>query len=99
MRKFALSHGLSDREYDNVVLDPRSESIIWKAMQFDKVQAGTSQATAQVAKVLKPGAATERMPEGVKAKLQFNKDMKAAKTSGDKARVIEGRLEGIFARR
>ncbi|PYX62591.1 MAG: hypothetical protein DMG78_32990, partial [Acidobacteria bacterium] len=72
--------------------------IIWKAMQFDKVQAGVGKATTAAQKVVRPGAGSERMPQATADKLNFNKAMKQAKTSGEKARVIETRLEGMFAK-
>lgn len=98
---WAKSEGLSDAEVDSVLMDPRSYKIMWKARQFDKVQAGTVKATetaTKAARVLKPGGAGERMPQQVRDKLDFGKAMKGAKTSGDKARVIEARLGGIFER-
>lgn len=94
MRAFAASEGLADKEMDNVFLDPRSFKIVWKAMQFDKIQKGSNKASDAVGKVLKPGAASERMPAATVNKLNFNKAMKAATTSGQKAQVIEERLAG-----
>lgn len=98
VRSFAAGEGLSDREIDNVLLDPRSFKILWKASQFDKIQAGTGKAVAAVEKVVKPGAASERMPAQTAAKLNFNKALKGATTSAQKAQVIESRLEGMFAK-
>lgn len=102
MRSFALSEGLTESEIDNVLLDPRSYKVIWKAMQFDRVQAGAGKAADAVTKtdrVLKPGVAGERMSAATAAKLNFNKAMKAAGTnSSAKARVIEQRLAGVFAK-
>ena len=98
MRTYARSEGLSEAEIDNVLLDARSFKVIWKAMQFEKVQAGTGKAAAAAQKVVRPGASTERMPQATADKLNFNKAMKGAKTSGDKARVIEARLEGLFSK-
>jgi uncharacterized protein YlxP (DUF503 family) len=95
MRKFAVAEGLAEPEVDNVLLDPRSYKIIWKAMQFDKVQAGTVKADNAV-KALKPGAASNRMPPETAQKLNFNKAMKSATNSSAKARVIEDRLAGMF---
>lgn len=100
MRSYAVSEGLTDPEIDNVLLDPRSYKVIWKAMQFDKVKAGTTKAAdaaSKVDKVLRPGAAGEKMPQEKVAQLNFNKAMKQAKSSGDKARVIEERLIGVFS--
>lgn len=98
---WAKSEGLSEAEIDSVLLDPRSYKIMWKARQFDKVQAGTVKATetaTKAAKVLKPGGAGERMPQEVREKLDFGKAMKSARTSGEKARVIEQRIAGMFER-
>ena len=94
VRAFAGKSGLADAEINNVLLDPRSYQIVWKAMQFDSIQASTGKAGKAVDKVLRPGAASERMPQCVANKLNFNKAMKNAATSGDKARVIEQRLAG-----
>ena len=93
-----INEGLTDAEIDNVLLDPRSYKVIWKAMQFEKVQAGAGKAAAAAQKVVRPGASGERMPQATGDKLNFNKAMKQAKTSGEKARVIETRLEGMFAK-
>lgn len=98
LRASAKSEGLNDSEIDSVLLDPRSYRILWKAAQFDKVQSGTQKAQAaanKAEKVLKPGASNPMPPETA-AKLNFRKAMKSAHTSGDKARVIEDRLTGIF---
>jgi hypothetical protein len=102
VRAFAQTEGLSEAEVDNVLLDPRSFKLLWKAMQFDKVQAGATKATetaTKAARVLKPGGAGERMPQEVRDKLEFGKAMKSAKTSAEKARVIEDRFAGLFERR
>lgn len=100
MREYAKSEGLTEPELDNVLLDPRSYKIVYKAMQFDKVKAGTGKAQQAANRVLKPGASGERMPAETTQKLNFNKAMKAAgNDSGAKARVIEDRLVGIFTRR
>ena len=103
MRDYARSEGLTDPELDNVLLDPRSYKIVYKAMQFDKVKAGTTkaaEAATKVDRVLRPGTAGERMPAETAQKLNFNKAMKAAgKDSSAKARVIEDRLVGMFSKR
>ncbi len=98
VRAFAMAEGLTETEVDNVLLDPRSYKILWKASQFDKVKAGTVKVPDQTSRALKPGVAGQPMPAEVRQKLDYNKAIKGAKTSGDKARVIEQRLEGIFSR-
>lgn len=102
MRKYAVAEGLSELEVDNVLLDPRSAQLIWKAMQFDQVKAGTTkaaEATTKAARVLKPGGAGESQSAQNISNMNFAKAMKAAgNNSSAKARVIEDRLAGVFAR-
>lgn len=99
VRAYASAEGLSEREIDGILLDPRSFTVLWKASQFDKIKAGTQRATTETTRTLKPGASSERMPAKTAAQLNFNKAMKGAKTSGQKASVIEDRLasSSIFA--
>lgn len=97
MRAYAAEAGLTESEIDNVLLDPRSYRIIWEASQFRKVQAGAAQVNTNP-KLLKPGAASERMPEDVKDRLNFRKALKSAKTSSEKAVHIENRLAGLFGK-
>jgi hypothetical protein len=102
MRTYAIGEGLTEAEVDNVFLDPRSYKVIYKAMQFDKVQANSGravEAATQADRVLRPGGAGQKMPADVAQRLNFGKAMKAAHTSGDKARVIEARLAQTFAKR
>jgi hypothetical protein len=87
MRKFALAEGLAEPEIDNVLLDPRSYKIIWKAMQFDRVQAGTVKADTAV-KALKPGAASVRVPQEAIDKNRYLSALSKATSSGEKAKLI-----------
>jgi hypothetical protein len=99
VRDYAKTEGLTDAELDNVLLDPRSYKIVYKAMQFDKVKAGTGKAQEAMQRVLKPGVSGERLPAQTAQKLQFAKAMKAAgDNSGAKAQVIEQRLVGLFSK-
>jgi len=100
--EYGLSKGLSQAELDNVLLDPRSAEILWEASQYRAIQAGTKNAAERATKAppaLKPGAASERMPAQTAARLNFNKAMKSATTSAQKANVIEDRLAGMFGRK
>lgn len=97
--EFAVSEGLTEGEAKNVMRDPRSIKLLYKAMQFERVQKGTEtarQTATQAAKVLKPGAASERQPAGAAAKSQFDKAMREAPTSAAKANLIAQRLEDKF---
>lgn len=99
IRDYAKSEGLNDREIDNVLLDPRSFKVIWKAAQYDKIKAGTTKAADKAAAVLKPGVAGNRMPKETAQKLNFRKAMSKASTSGQKAALIEDRLAGSLFKR
>lgn len=101
VRTFAAKSGLAEAEVNNVLLDPRSYQIMWKAMQFDVISASTGKATQAVDKVLRPGPASEKMPASVANKLNFNKAMKSARETGNSAKVanvIEQRLAGMFSK-
>ncbi len=98
IRTHANSHGLTDQEVDSVLLDPRSAKILWEASQYAKVKAGTTQAVESATRVVKPGASNEKMPQSVVDKLNYNKAIKKAVTSGDKAQLIEARLMGMFGK-
>jgi hypothetical protein len=92
IRKAANSHGLTDSETDSVLLDPRSARILWKAAQFDKVQANVGKAGKEISRTLKTTPRGEPMPANTAAKLNFHKAMKNATNSGQKAQLIEARL-------
>ena len=99
MVEFGKRHGLSEAEMDNILLDPRSAEIVWKAAQFDTISANAKPAVEKASKVsptLKPGAASERMPANTVNKLNYLKAMKGAHTSGEKANLIEQRLAKAF---
>ena len=98
IRSYAATEGLSESEIDSVLLDPRSAKVLWKASQFDKVKAGTARAVAAAERVVRPGVASEKMPEAVRAKLEMRKAMAKATTSGQKAQLIEQRLVGVFSK-
>jgi hypothetical protein len=100
IKQYAMAEGLSETETDNVLLDPRSAKILWKASQYDRVKAGTAKAVTQATKAVRPGAASERMPQDVRAKLDYAKAIKQAKSSGEVNNLIEQRLakSPLFAR-
>lgn len=91
IKQYAMAEGLSETEVDNVLLDPRSAKILWKASQFEKVQSDAGKKVPAAVKALKPGGTNPMSPKTA-SDLNFRKAMHNAKTSGDKARVIEDRL-------
>jgi hypothetical protein len=91
IRAFGVSKGLSEGEVDNVLLDPRSFSILNDAMQFSKAKAAAIPRDKQ-GKFLKPGVASDRTPQTTILKATYEKQLKSAQTQGQKARVIEDYL-------
>lgn len=96
LRDYARQYGFSDTELDNVLLDPRSFRILMDASQFKQVQSQAAKPAQKPEKILKPGAATDHMPKSKADDLNFRKAMKGARTSGEKASVIEQRLMNRF---
>lgn len=94
MREYALAEGYTAAEIDTLA-DPRMVKTIWKAQQFDKLQAQKVQGKVQVAPTVKPGSSNP-MPQQVRDKLALKKQLGSAKTAGDKARVIERELMNRF---
>ena len=95
IREYAQSQGFTKAAFDNIALDAKSMAVLHKAAQFDKLQAEKVAAVKQATPTVKPGASNP-MPQQVRDKLAFNKAMKSAKTSQEKARLIEKKLAGGF---
>jgi hypothetical protein len=95
MRDYARTQGFTDAAFDNIALDAKSMAVVYKAAQYDKLQADKVTSLQKATPTVKPGASNP-MPQQVRDKLAFNKAMKSAKTSHDKARLIEARLAGEF---
>jgi hypothetical protein len=91
-----LRHAISDgytQEEINLVRDPRLVVTLWKASQWDALQASkpnVTKRTAQSAPVVKPGAANNQTTKNADA--QYRKDLANAKTPQAKSRVIQDRL-------
>jgi hypothetical protein len=96
IREYAKSEGLTERETDNLLLDPRAYRLFWKASQFDSIKAKAAKGTNPDATsgVLRPGVAGERMSKETASKLNFSKAMKSAREKGSQhtANLIEDRL-------
>lgn len=96
LKAHAKTLGYSEADFDMIELDPRAATMLYKAMRYDQLQAGKAEAVAKVASpTVRPGASNP-MPQAVKDKLAFGKAMKSAKTSQEKARLIENKLAGMF---
>jgi hypothetical protein len=94
---YARQNGFTDDEVKYARFDPRQLVLAHKAMLYDKLQSGKAAAVkkAESAPPIK-AKARNPMPENVKAKLNFKKQIKSAKSDKDKARLIEADLERMF---
>lgn len=94
IREYALTEGYTAPELDSLS-DPRLVKTLWKAQQFDKLQAQQVQGRVKSVPTVKPGSSNP-MPQQVKDKLALQKTLKSAKTSGEKAKAIERALMDRF---
>jgi len=98
VKEVGKKQGFTEHELESILLDPRSVSVLWKAAEYDRLQASKQKAveTAKTAPpASKPGPANP-MPQAVKDKLKYNKAIKAARTPQQKAKLIEERLAASF---
>jgi hypothetical protein len=94
IREYALAEGFTTPELD-AIADPRVVKVLWAASQFNKLQAQTIQGKVKSAPVVKPGSSNP-MPQHVKDNFAYKKQMSSAKTSAEKAAIIQKRLESQF---
>lgn len=97
LRDYALNTGFSEQEIDHVV-DPRQVEVLWKASQYDALQAGKVAAIKKVQAAPKiKQKARNPMPKDVQNKLNLRKKLKSEKlTESDKARLIGEDIAGRF---
>lgn len=98
LRDHAKTYGYSEAELAAMDFDPRHAPLLYKAMQYDKLMASKAKAvqTAKAAPpMVKPGS-TRPMPQDVKNDLALRKAQASAKTSSERAKIIQQRLEGRF---
>jgi hypothetical protein len=94
LREFGLKHGMTDTEL-NSILDPRHVEILWKASQFDKLKANATP-VANAARNLKT-TPTNPMPQNVKDKLAFRKEVsKHAPHSQQAQALVKDRIAKLF---
>ena len=94
IRDYALSEGFSASEVDSIG-DPRVVKTLWKAQQYDKLQSQSLQGKVKAVPTVKPGSSNP-MPQAVKDQFAYKKQIASAKTSAQKAQVIQKRLESMF---
>jgi hypothetical protein len=95
---YSKTLGFTEQDIDAITTDPRSSSVLYKAMQYDKLQSSKADAVKKATSAsptIKPGSSNP-MTQTVKDKLSFHKSMKAATTAQEKANLIQKRLEASF---
>lgn len=92
---YGVAQGYTSEELSQLSFDARYVSTLWKAHQFDKLQAQQVQGKVKTVPTVKPGSSNP-MPQQVKDKLAYQKTIKSAKNSGEKAKAIERALMNRF---
>lgn len=92
---YGVSQGYTNEELSQLSFDARYVNTLWKAQQFDKLQAQQIQGKVKSVPTVKPGSSNP-MPQQVKDKLALQRTLKSAKTSGEKAKAIERALMDRF---
>lgn len=93
LTSYGMNEGFTDVEL-NAVTDPRFIKMLWKANQWDKLKSQQGTATRRADKappVAKPGASKPQSQSASDA--NYRKALKSAKTSSEKSRIIQARLE------
>jgi hypothetical protein len=95
IREYALSEGYTSPELDSLT-DPRLVKTLWKAQQFDKLQAQQVQGKVRTVPTVKPGSSNP-MPQQLKDQFALKKQLNNPKlTSSQKAKAIERELMNRF---
>lgn len=98
MLRTVQAMGFSEAELKSRFADPRFLELVYKAAKLDSIQArkqGALQSANKAPPVVKPGASNAMSAE-VRNDFAFRKAMKSARTSTDKAKIIEQRLADRF---
>jgi hypothetical protein len=94
IREHALNDGYTEAELSSIV-DPRHAVTLWKAHQFDQLQA-KAQKTVQDVKGVKT-TPSNQMPQQVKDKLNYRKAIaKVPRGTQDHQRIVQDRIAKIF---
>lgn len=95
LTKYGLQEGYSDVELGSLT-DPRIIKTLWKARQWDELQASKNapKAAQKAPPPVKVGATKNAQ---FAENMAYHKAIKSAKTSSEKARIIQERLEKKWA--
>lgn len=90
----ALKDGYTQQELSSIS-DARHIKTLWKAREYDRLQAKAKAPAVKTPPVVKPGPSNP-MPQQTKDKLAFRKEMNKASSPTQKARLIEERFAKQF---
>jgi recombination DNA repair RAD52 pathway protein len=93
IREHAKADGYTDSEL-NSIADPRHQITLWKAQQYDSLKAKAAPSVAAVKNVKTTPA--NPMPQHVKDKLAFNKQLAKTTDLGARSKLAEVRLGALF---
>lgn len=94
IREHALAEGYTDAELTSII-DPRHAVTLWKAHQFDQLQAKAQKTVGDI-KTIKT-TPTNSMPQQVKEKLNYRKAIaKAPRGTPEHQRLVQDRVARIF---
>lgn len=97
IRESAIKDGYTEAELGSIV-DPRHVLTLWKAHQFDQLQA-KAQPSVQAAKTVKTSP-TNPMPQQTRDFLNFKKAVaKTSPNSSERRQLVEQRVGALFAKR
>ena len=96
LTEYGVSQGYTNEELSQLSFDARYVSTLWKAQQFDKLQAQQIQGKVRNVPTVKPGSSNP-MPQHVKDNFALKKQLNNPKlTSSQKAKAIERELMNRF---
>jgi hypothetical protein len=96
LTEYGVSEGYSSAELAQLSIDARIVKTLWKAHQFDKLQAQNVEGKVKAVPTVKPGSSNP-MPQAVKDQFALKKQLNNPKlTSAQKAKVIEAELMRRF---
>jgi hypothetical protein len=97
VREHALTEGYTETELEQAGLDPRHWVTLWKAKQFDELKAKATKTVSDVKTV--KSTPSNPMPQAVKDKFAFNKQMQKASTNSERKSLVEQRVGSMFSKR
>lgn len=97
LTEHAKTLGYSDQDVEMISLDPRAQSMLYKAWKYDQLQANKSAAVLKATTPTVKVGSSNPMPQQVREKLALRKAIKAEPNSAKRARLIEQDIANRFS--